>query len=377
MADATAKRTPAAGRLVGRVSGVLNWAALGGLIVVAASGNSGNPAAGSTENSARLAAVTIERRAAGIDQQAVIDGVRGRPDDNADTGALSKRGSRRVAVDGSESKPTEPAAQPAPAEKVEKLDQWSESEIAAARAECSAAMKGVTADWQVVPAMRSNACGAAAPILLRSVGGSRIELTPPATTNCRTAAALANWLEGHVQPAAEKLLGSRVTRIAIATSYDCRNRYGQKAAPLSEHALANALDVTGFRLADGRAVNLLSGWGKTARDMQMEQRQAMAAVSSDAAQKQGAADSKSPPGNERLEGRMQLGAGARGQASAKAVVPPGEKPKPATKEAEFLRGIHAGACTVFGTVLGPEANEAHRDHFHLDMKQRRRNSFCE
>jgi hypothetical protein len=37
----------------------------------------------------------------------------------------------------------------------------------------------------------------------------------------------------------------------------------------------------------------------------------------------------------------------------------------------FLRAIHAGACRIFGTALGPEANEAHKNHFHLDMKERR------
>ena len=45
---------------------------------------------------------------------------------------------------------------------------------------------------------------------------------------------------------------------------------------------------------------------------------------------------------------------------------------------QFLRAIHAAACRRFGTVLGPEANEAHRNHFHLDMAERGgRGSFCE
>ncbi|UAJ09159.1 extensin-like domain-containing protein [Glacieibacterium megasporae] len=32
-----------------------------------------------------------------------------------------------------------------------------------------------------------------------------------------------------------------------------------------------------------------------------------------------------------------------------------------------LAALHAGACRLFGTVLGPNYNRAHRDHFHLDM----------
>lgn len=43
----------------------------------------------------------------------------------------------------------------------------------------------------------------------------------------------------------------------------------------------------------------------------------------------------------------------------------------------FLRRIHAGACRHFGTVLGPEANEAHRNHFHVDMAERPVKRICE
>ena len=34
----------------------------------------------------------------------------------------------------------------------------------------------------------------------------------------------------------------------------------------------------------------------------------------------------------------------------------------------FLRDVHDGACDLFGTVLGPDYNAAHRDHFHVDMR---------
>ncbi len=45
---------------------------------------------------------------------------------------------------------------------------------------------------------------------------------------------------------------------------------------------------------------------------------------------------------------------------------------------EFLRKIHQLACKdKFGTVLGPEANAAHKNHFHLDLAKRRRSAYCE
>ncbi len=36
----------------------------------------------------------------------------------------------------------------------------------------------------------------------------------------------------------------------------------------------------------------------------------------------------------------------------------------------FLREIRDGACDLFATVLSPDYNEAHRDHFHFDQAQR-------
>src|SRR5262245_12438434 len=43
---------------------------------------------------------------------------------------------------------------------------------------------------------------------------------------------------------------------------------------------------------------------------------------------------------------------------------------------EFVKQVHDDACGTFETVLGPEANEAHKNHFHLDMKERR-SAFCQ
>ena len=42
-------------------------------------------------------------------------------------------------------------------------------------------------------------------------------------------------------------------------------------------------------------------------------------------------------------------------------------------ERRFLRLIHRSACRRFGTVLGPDYNRAHDDHFHLERTGR---NFC-
>lgn len=37
-------------------------------------------------------------------------------------------------------------------------------------------------------------------------------------------------------------------------------------------------------------------------------------------------------------------------------------------KARFLRDVRDGACGVFGTVLGPDYNRLHADHFHLQVR---------
>ncbi|MDF1727720.1 MAG: extensin family protein [Sulfitobacter sp.] len=43
---------------------------------------------------------------------------------------------------------------------------------------------------------------------------------------------------------------------------------------------------------------------------------------------------------------------------------------------QVLRRMHQQACGPFGTVLGPEANRWHRDHFHFDTARYRSGSYC-
>jgi hypothetical protein len=69
------------------------------------------------------------------------------------------------------------------------------------------------------------------------------------------------------------------------------------------------------------------------------------------------------------------------KATSVAVAPPSPPPVATEPVADpkslFVKHVHDAACKDFGTVLGPEANEAHKNHFHLDMKARRRSSFCQ
>ncbi|WP_187428999.1 hypothetical protein ROLI_035600 [Roseobacter fucihabitans] len=41
-----------------------------------------------------------------------------------------------------------------------------------------------------------------------------------------------------------------------------------------------------------------------------------------------------------------------------------------------MRQVHKGACGPFGTVLGPNADRYHRDHFHFDTARYRNGTYC-
>ena len=148
-------------------------------------------------------------------------------------------------------------------------------------------------------------CGYADGVRLEPGRAGAIRFAPSSlVTACPVAAALVLWERDVVQPAARRHLGEPVTRIDHAGSYSCRRLYGRSAGQYSEHATADAIDVTGFRTGDDVTVSIARDWSGD------------------------------------------------------------------TGKAAFLREVRDGACDLFSTVLSPDYNAAHVDHFHLDQAAR-------
>lgn len=127
------------------------------------------------------------------------------------------------------------------------------------------------------------------------------------TVTCSLGSHFAAWVRYAVKPAAHQVFGQDIARVETFGTYSCRNIYGGQSGRLSQHASANAVDVSAFVLADGRRITVLGGWRGEERDQR------------------------------------------------------------------FLRLIRDSACRRFGTVLSPDYNAAHANHFHLDMASQ---SFC-
>jgi hypothetical protein len=315
-----------------------------------------------------------------------------------------------IAVDPEPSPAPSAASSPAPDAPAEaaqgeppKPDLWSDAEVIGALRECLRQLAPIVAEVDVVAPVKQDQCGTPAPVMLRRVATGRagVEIKPPAMVNCAMVAHLHEWVTTILQPAAEQAFGSPITRLANASGYACRQRNGsQSHTRLSEHALANALDISGFVTADGRTIEVARHWGPTLRDQREAARSAAARAreskESAAKSEPAKAPQRTPSaisrqgGGERLKlaeraeeeargSSQRLGRGAQAQPEAKPAPAVNEAREEAQASAEgtFLRRLHKGACGIFGTVLGPEANEAHRDHFHLDLAPRRRSAFCE
>ena len=144
-------------------------------------------------------------------------------------------------------------------------------------------------------------CGAVQPFDMSGAAFGRVRLNPAATLQCQMIPTVDRWVVEVVEPAAQRFLFTPLVELKVAASYSCRPMNGIAGAKLSEHGHANAIDISGFQLADGRLLTVKSGWNG------------------------------------------------------------------GPAERDFLRAVHRGACERFTTVLGPNANSFHADHFHLDL----------
>ncbi|MDX2258339.1 MAG: extensin family protein [Hyphomicrobiaceae bacterium] len=352
-----------------------------------------------------------------------VAGVQPSPEDDKPGEAAAKK--PLVPVTG---QPVAPADQQA--------DMWSEAEVAEALKTCVGLMAPLDAVVEPMSPIREGICGTPAPVRVSSFGKvDPVKLMPPVTMTCAMAVALGRYVETTLQPAARQVLGSPVVALHGVEGYSCRNRNGSSTTKLSEHALANAIDILGFKLADGRTISVLGSWGPVARDQRPDgpATEPATAVAKDG-QGRGKRDTEGDGKAAARAGKEPVGDAApspsrtdvaqdvraaglvpppvrKAVAVARAVEAPpaklgrGDPPAPvrATKskdgplppvtataqpahspasqqepaESRFLKRLHKEACGPFGTVLGPEANEAHRNHFHFDLAARKRSAYCQ
>ncbi|MGY4302830.1 hypothetical protein ACVIJ6_000073 [Bradyrhizobium sp. USDA 4369] len=110
----------------------------------------------------------------------------------------------------------------------------------------------------IPPIKGPGACGGDDLVRLEAVvlpDKRRVAVTPAAVMRCPMASAIASWVRSDVVPLLQSL-GSPLAVLDNFDAYECRGRNRVSGAQLSEHGRANAIDVRGFRLADGRLFEL-------------------------------------------------------------------------------------------------------------------------
>ncbi len=111
-------------------------------------------------------------------------------------------------------------------------------------------------------------CATIGTVRLASLKSDRAELAlgglGPMT--CPLADSLAGWARYGVDRAAQQILGSPLTKIETMGSYNCRNVAGSLRR--SAHATGNAIDVSGFVLADGRRIIVAGDWADKSPQVQ-------------------------------------------------------------------------------------------------------------
>ncbi len=107
-----------------------------------------------------------------------------------------------------------------------------------------------------------NGCATLGTVRLGDIG---VPVTGLTNVRCGEARAFVGWVRNAVAPAAYQMLGSEVARVDTFGSYACRNVVGSErnAGRRSGHAIANAVDIGGVVLKDGRRVTILHDWNST------------------------------------------------------------------------------------------------------------------
>jgi len=137
---------------------------------------------------------------------------------------------------------------------------WRIAELKRDRALCSRVLKAPQISAAPVRASPvKDGCGWENAVRISNAGGAALNV---GTVSCEVAAGVAMWLAHEVQPRAVAILGSRVTSVQHLGTFACRDVIGRKFLPSvrSQHATANALDIGGFTLANGRTISVLRHW---------------------------------------------------------------------------------------------------------------------
>ena len=155
---------------------------------------------------------------------------------------------------------------------------------------------------------QSNVCGSNDPIEITALAG--VKMSSPVVLGCKSAQALATWLERDLPRALDRIDAPMPSRIHHMGTYSCRKIAG--SSRWSQHAFANAIDIGSFQVPDYGRVSVLNHW-RDGDEVEIAEDQTL------------------------------------------------------PSRAEYLRAVRSSLCDRFNVVLSPDFNAAHADHYHADL----------
>ena len=163
---------------------------------------------------------------------------------------------------------------------------------------CLNSLSSYPIEFELAEDKEEGKCKVVNSVEVKKVG--RIRFSDPVVMTCSLAESMISW-EKEVQEEALNIFNSPVSHLSHFGTYSCRENRSMPEV-LSEHAYANAIDVSGFGLENGDFVSVLKDWNAPADD----------------------------------------------------------------RKAKFLRNVAQKACDPFSLVKSPRSDKLHKDHFHLD-----------
>jgi hypothetical protein len=101
-------------------------------------------------------------------------------------------------------------------------------------------------------------CNVENPVNLRSVTVKQntINLPEAPLLNCKFALQFSKWLSESGAPILSAQAESPIERISTGPGFECRGRNGDGTAKVSEHGYGNAVDISTFRLRNGKTLHV-------------------------------------------------------------------------------------------------------------------------
>lgn len=185
-----------------------------------------------------------------------------------------------------------------------------------------------------------------------------VSLSKKIILRCQVAERVSDWLTKEVQPTAQQVLQTRVTRMLVSSGYRCRNAFGlrgnRRRYRLSQHAHANAFDIWGMEFANGRHTRVRDDWKFNLRA---------------AREKAARREEKLEKLSRRQRHRLYLARIEKEKARDSR-----ERSAPLPKKGDlraFWRYVTLRGCNIFNKVFSPESDRVHHNHVHFDLSAER------